>query len=559
MTEVKNTTAPLKVFCSYSHQDEKELGALRKHLRSLSLSGLIEDWHDRKIPPGGDWDAEIRHNLDTADLILLLISADFVSSEYCMQKETARALQWHEAGEATVIPVFLRECVIGGLPFERIQGTPRDVKWINQQQFPDKAWTEVTQAVQAAAFQRLGVSSWPTASASQVDAWSIPVGLEGRSAGNSDTPLDYGQIQTAFGGAASSRHASLDSQSGHAYVATDSDDVNPSFVRTGFLVLLAIVAALAVAGFSWSQWFSKPDKAYSVVKQNIITPENNTRLGVAKMYLQQGEYKKAHDTCQLAVESPFKVECLTLTGLALKEVNDSKLYLAEVEEVDTAFSEVLLGEFRLADFDGSNADTLGLAEQHFARALQKDASLASVYFGRGQIQHFQGNMKAALPLYKKALKLAPDNGRFALNRAAALADAGKLELARVQLEEVLAVKGEVLLAHAELIEVLVNQDKRPEAQKAASALQILLLSRRGSEVVCDPVNTVEWVVLQDSLPAFISSWASAGVASWGEKRAYLNYIISLAAVPPVKLPIIDVKYDKMKRVCDADAILEFIK
>ena len=533
MNIATKTTAPLKVFCSYSHQDEKALKTLRKHLSSLRLSGLIEDWHDRDIPSGGDWNAEILNNLDAADLILLLVSADLVHSEYCMQKETIRALQWHQAGKATVIPVFFRECVITGLPFESIQGTPRDVKWISQQSFADKAWTEVTQAVEVAALHRLGVSAWPD-NAAPVDPWTIPIGLEKRASHRAVLSTDSEKIQTAFG----SGHASPSSQSGHAYVASHGDKGSSNFVRTGLLALVFLVVVFGTAWFSWNQWFNEQSPV-PIVEQKMVTRENDARLGVAKAYLEQGEYKKAKDTCSKAPDSPFKAECLVLTGLALREVDDSKLYLAEVEAINSAFSEVLLGEFRLADFDGeTNPSSLELAERHFAKALQKNADLASVYFGRAQIQHFQGNAKASLSLYRQALSMAPDNGRFALNAATAMADAGQLELAEQQLRKILTINSEVLLAHAELIEALVNQEKFVEAKKEARALQTLLILR-GDQVICEPVNTAEWVVFQKGLPAFMSSWASAGKDSWEEKHLYLNYIIGLAGIPLVELPAVD--------------------
>lgn len=134
---------PLKVFCSYSHKDEDALEQLRRHLAGLRRAGLITDWYDRQIPIGGDWDATIKAKLEAADLILLLISADFIHSDYCMNLETARALERNAEGTVTVIPIFWRECLIQGLAFESLQGTPKDMRWISQQADRDKAWAEV--------------------------------------------------------------------------------------------------------------------------------------------------------------------------------------------------------------------------------------------------------------------------------------------------------------------------------------------------------------------------------------------------------------------------------
>lgn len=142
---------PLKVFCSYSHRDEDALNQLRNHLSGLRRQGLIEDWHDRQIPPGGDWDETIRQNLEAADLILLLVSSDFIKSDYCIELETARALEREQEGSATVLPIFLRECHVEGLPFTYLQGAPRDMRWIDQQVNQDKAWAEVVSKIRQVA------------------------------------------------------------------------------------------------------------------------------------------------------------------------------------------------------------------------------------------------------------------------------------------------------------------------------------------------------------------------------------------------------------------------
>src|SRR4051812_1765195 len=100
---------PVEVFFSYAHgDDEPLLGELRKHLGILKRFGVIRDWHDRKITAGTEWKGQIDHHLDTAGVILLLVSADFVNSDYCWDIEMTRALERHDAGQARVIPVILR-------------------------------------------------------------------------------------------------------------------------------------------------------------------------------------------------------------------------------------------------------------------------------------------------------------------------------------------------------------------------------------------------------------------------------------------------------------------
>ena len=112
------------VFFCYSHKDEALRDELETHLKLLQRQGVISTWHDRKILPGGEWDHEIDSHLERAKIVLLLISADFIASDYCWDKEVKRALERHASGEATVIPVLLRACDWQSTPFGNLQGLP---------------------------------------------------------------------------------------------------------------------------------------------------------------------------------------------------------------------------------------------------------------------------------------------------------------------------------------------------------------------------------------------------------------------------------------------------
>ncbi len=81
-----------------------------EHLAPLQREGLIRAWHDRQITAGDDWQGQIDDRLQAADLILLLVSAPFLASDYCFDVETNRALERHALGEARVIPIIIRPC-----------------------------------------------------------------------------------------------------------------------------------------------------------------------------------------------------------------------------------------------------------------------------------------------------------------------------------------------------------------------------------------------------------------------------------------------------------------
>lgn len=141
---------PVTAFISYSHVDAKLKNDLLKHLAPLKRLGLIEDWHDQEIKAGDEWEKAILTKAAKADLVLLLISADFIASEYCYTKELEKALERHAAKKATVIPVILRHCLWNELPFGKLQALPAGAKPITSWENQDEALMTVAQGVREA-------------------------------------------------------------------------------------------------------------------------------------------------------------------------------------------------------------------------------------------------------------------------------------------------------------------------------------------------------------------------------------------------------------------------
>lgn len=138
------------LFFSYCHADEALRDQLEKHLAILKHQGIIKTWHDRRIGAGQEIDQQIDQHIETDDIILLLVSADFLASNYCYNIEMSRAMQRHEAGEAIVIPVILRPCDWHEAPFGKLLGVPTDGKPIMTWPNIDSAFLEVAKAVRAA-------------------------------------------------------------------------------------------------------------------------------------------------------------------------------------------------------------------------------------------------------------------------------------------------------------------------------------------------------------------------------------------------------------------------
>jgi WD40 repeat protein len=114
---------PVTVFVSYSHEDTLHMEELRKHLTALETTGQVEVWVDRMIEPGADWDGEIDARLNSADIVLLLLSSDYLASAYC-RKEMFQAMDRADQGQARLVPVIVRHCDWKHLPVARFQALP---------------------------------------------------------------------------------------------------------------------------------------------------------------------------------------------------------------------------------------------------------------------------------------------------------------------------------------------------------------------------------------------------------------------------------------------------
>jgi TIR domain len=143
----QNPSAPLRVFYSYAREDEAFLMELDKHLGVLNRQGLIASWFDQQLSPGADWSREINDHLKTADIVLLLVSADFMASDYIYQKELQVVLKKHELGEARVIPIILRPIDWENAPFAKIPVLPHGGIPVSEYADQDKAFSDIASGI----------------------------------------------------------------------------------------------------------------------------------------------------------------------------------------------------------------------------------------------------------------------------------------------------------------------------------------------------------------------------------------------------------------------------
>lgn len=138
---------PWRVFYSYSHRDAELRERLGTYLAPLKQQQKIIEWHDRQIEPGANWETEISSQLDAADLILLLVSADFLASEYCFGVEVEKAMARLKRGEVRVVPILLKPCLWEESRFSELQIIPRDAKAIASWSSADEALNEVASEI----------------------------------------------------------------------------------------------------------------------------------------------------------------------------------------------------------------------------------------------------------------------------------------------------------------------------------------------------------------------------------------------------------------------------
>lgn len=133
----------MQLFISYSHKDKLHMTAMETHLAGLRRSGVITSWTDRAIVPGEQWEEAITEKLHASDLVAFLVSADFLNSDYCYEKEMKDASERHKNSSAIVIPIIIRACDWEDTPLKHLQALPADAKPVTSWLSPDDAWLDV--------------------------------------------------------------------------------------------------------------------------------------------------------------------------------------------------------------------------------------------------------------------------------------------------------------------------------------------------------------------------------------------------------------------------------
>ena len=131
----------VRVFVSYAHEDRRYLEELKTTFADLQREGVVDFWTDELLQPGDDWLTKIRDSLKNVDVIVLLLSRDFLASEFIHREELRAALERHKAGAVKIIPIVARPCDWEPL-LGSIQAIPQGGP-ISKYPDPDDAWLDV--------------------------------------------------------------------------------------------------------------------------------------------------------------------------------------------------------------------------------------------------------------------------------------------------------------------------------------------------------------------------------------------------------------------------------
>ena len=143
--------SPVRVFIIHSSEEESLLREFYRYLKPLQRSRLIECWDDHLIGAGQEWNYQISDNLGKADLILFLVTAFSLASDFVWDIEMRRALEQHKAGTSRLIPVIIGDVDWSDAPFATLQVAPSNGKAIRLWRHRDTGWRLVVSAIRAAA------------------------------------------------------------------------------------------------------------------------------------------------------------------------------------------------------------------------------------------------------------------------------------------------------------------------------------------------------------------------------------------------------------------------
>lgn len=511
----KAFAAPLKVFVSYAHGDEMHRQALANHLRALEREGLIVVWHDRYITGGREWAGAIDDALASADIVLLLISSDFVGSDYCHDVELKDAIRLHDAGQARVVPVILRSCDWTHLPFARFNALPPDGLPVVEAPFPDQRYSAVVEglrsivaellpAAAAAAAQPAEAVPRPKAAVPRPAKWrtiTIEFSLWGQKVGPVEVPLS----------ALRGRYAALSA------VAMLTVAAAAAYLFSLNRPMAQAREAMRMARYDWAVEQLKTIPDALAIWPGLAALRQSAALGAST-------YRQPQDWEQIGAD----------------------LQRQRKARPEDHFLQVLHAESLLRRHDYEGASRLVDA------ALAADPAYAQAWFLRGLVaEQAKGDRNAALQSYRRAVEAAPSSPQYRGNLARTHLDLGHYD-------DALAEYAKTTQLPVAQVESALAWWAKGDFRRGADAQRVALVMLGNTEIMSSFYNRVFWdFVLSDGSGVRLPNtddkrcYASLGEAASRRLDGQETVVFPPAACAEPPLEIAALVADDLCRFVDA--------
>jgi len=406
-------TPPLKVFLSYAHANEAHRKRLATHLSALEDEGLITIWHDRKITGGREWAGAIDDALHSADIVLLLISADFLDSDYCSDVELTEAIRLHNAAQARVVPVILRSCDWEHSRFARFNALPPDGEPVVEAEYPDRRFLAVAQGLRAIVAELTSLDSATTTQnptrSDASPALSPAPGAEVPSA--NAAPHNPPSAGDAAATAPKPRRLTIGKISlfgielgGPFEIPLPQSGAKPLWLGLGLLILLGG----GVYFFALRSPLTRARDAMRMARYDTALEALGTVPAWLRNWPTLATLQAKASLGARTYQSPPDWESI---GEELRRQRTDRLTDADLM--------ILEAQYWLSQENYDKARSLVEA------ASKKDQNNAEAYFLLGLDRDLSGDTAAAVAHYRKAVEAAPDSPQYRSNLARGLLELGK--------------------------------------------------------------------------------------------------------------------------------------
>ncbi|MEH2272072.1 MAG: tetratricopeptide repeat protein [Nostoc sp.] len=520
----------IEVFISYHQKDEELREELEKHLATLLREKTITSWHKREIIAGQEFQDEINKHLKRAGLILLLVSPDFIASDYHWTVEVTRALEQNAAGKARVIPVLLRPTDWDNPPIDKLSPLPSNRKPIIRWDDRDEAFLEVVKGIRQEVARLVASLNYlppkdssvnqepialkpvtdnaPSQPGNQVETdltLELPLSIAELTYGTEKKiALEDGSITVTVPSGFSpgkklrirgkGKLNSITNQRGDLYLKVVSvqkmevslEDYQQKLRRYEQELIKVLQSEYPLSNHSreglknYQQMLKLRNEDVTQLEEQVTAQEQEKRQDkVTSLINEADRLREAKKFEEAAIKykaalrlDPNSIIAHNNLGIALK--GQGKL-----EEAIAAYQRALQIDPNYANAHSNLGSALyaqGKLEEAIAayqRALQIDPNLAIAHYNQGIALYAQGKLEQAIAAYQRALQIDPNLANAHTNQGIALYAQGKLEEAIAAYQRALQIDPNLANAHYNLGLALYAQGKLEQAIAAYQrALQI---------------------------------------------------------------------------------------